>query len=190
MGDVSEMESGDDAGSSCALGQDLTHAANLGADALELLFNALIAAIDVVDAVDHGLAVGHQRGQTSEALARRSVAHARRRHSSGVLPRTMARRPSMRMLAPMRASSCACMKRFSKMVSTMIAIALGLRHQRHVLRLQIGGEAGILFGGHVGSYADCARCRDAHGVASGCVILTPHCCSLDTARRDESGSQR
>ena len=31
----------------------------------------------------------------------------------------MAWRPSMRMFAPMRASSCACMKRFSKMVSVM-----------------------------------------------------------------------
>ena len=49
----------------------------------------------------------------------------------------------------MRASSCACMKRFSKIVSDDNRDSLGLRHQRHVLRLQVGGEAGILFGGHI-----------------------------------------
>ena len=35
------------------------------------------------------------------------------------------------------------MKRFSKIVSVIVAAPAGLRHQRHVLRLHVGGEAGV-----------------------------------------------
>src|ERR1022692_4806435 len=59
--------------------------------------------------------------KTSDALARRSEAMTPAPvRSDG--PATMACRPSSRILAPMRASSCACMKRFSKMVSTTMAM--------------------------------------------------------------------
>jgi|tagenome__1003787_1003787.scaffolds.fasta_scaffold20984463_5 hypothetical protein len=44
------------------LGQHLADALDLRADSTKLFFNALIAAIDVVDAVDDGLAFGDQRG--------------------------------------------------------------------------------------------------------------------------------
>src|SRR5262245_59797756 len=48
------------AGSGGAFGQDFADAANLCADALELLFNPLIATVDVVNAVENGLAISHE----------------------------------------------------------------------------------------------------------------------------------
>ena len=38
--------------------EDVSHAADLGADAAEFLFKVLVAAIEVVDAVEDGFAVG------------------------------------------------------------------------------------------------------------------------------------
>src|SRR5579883_1949694 len=58
---------------------------------------------------------------TKDAEARRSEASTAAA-LSGVFPRTMARRPSIRMFAPMRTSSRACMKRFSKMFSVMTEV--------------------------------------------------------------------
>ena len=58
---------------------------------------------------------------TRLAEARRSVAITVAPDSAGT-PCTMAVLPSMRMLAPSRRSSCTCMKRFSKMVSTMVLV--------------------------------------------------------------------
>ena len=46
-----------------SFGQQFADPANLRADAFEFLFNLLVAAVDVVDAVDNRLAIGNQRGQ-------------------------------------------------------------------------------------------------------------------------------
>ena len=43
--------------------EDVAHAADLGADAAELFFEVLVAAVEVVDAVEDGFAVGDQRGE-------------------------------------------------------------------------------------------------------------------------------
>ncbi len=56
--------------------------------------------------------------RTSDAEARRSDASTAAALSE-VFPRTTARRPSILMLAPMRTSSWACMKRFSKIFSVI-----------------------------------------------------------------------
>jgi hypothetical protein len=53
---------GHNSGSSGAPGQDLTNAANLCANAFQLFFNALIAAVNVIDAVDDGFTVGDEGG--------------------------------------------------------------------------------------------------------------------------------
>ena len=90
---------------------------DLRSGAPQFLFDVLIAAIDVVDAVDHGLA---RAPPAPPAPARRWPAGRRRsppRRSIRAARRQWPGRASMRMLAPMRTSSCACMKRFSKMVS-------------------------------------------------------------------------
>ena len=44
------------------LGEHFADAADLGADSLQLLLDVLVATVDVIDAVDDGLAVGDQRG--------------------------------------------------------------------------------------------------------------------------------
>ena len=89
------------------------------AEPAELFLDVLVAAIDVVDAVDDRVAAW-RRGpaSTSEADARRSVA------ISGApdifsTPRTIAALPSSWISAPRRCSSSACMKRFSNTVSVM-----------------------------------------------------------------------
>jgi hypothetical protein len=41
------------------LGQDFPDAANLGADAAQFLFDIFVAAVDVIDAVDNGFAIGN-----------------------------------------------------------------------------------------------------------------------------------
>ena len=68
------------------------------------------------------------------------------------MPRTVAVRPSTVMFAPMRMSSCTCMKRFSKMFSVTVTGAFGLGGEGHVLGLHVGGEAGVFFGGDVGGF--------------------------------------
>ena len=45
------------------LAQDLADATNLGAYAFEFFFDIFVAAIDVVDPVNDGLAIGNQGGQ-------------------------------------------------------------------------------------------------------------------------------
>ena len=45
------------------LAEDVAHAADLGAYAAELFFDVLVAAVDVVDAVEDGLAVGDEGGE-------------------------------------------------------------------------------------------------------------------------------
>src|SRR5450631_3058200 len=46
-----------------ALRKDVSHAANLGTDAAEFLFDAFVAAIHVIDAVEDGLAIGDEGSQ-------------------------------------------------------------------------------------------------------------------------------
>jgi hypothetical protein len=53
---------GHNAGSSGAFGQDFTDAPDLCADAFQLLFDAFIAAVNMIDAVNDGFTVGDQRG--------------------------------------------------------------------------------------------------------------------------------
>ncbi len=45
------------------LAEDVAHAADLGTDAAEFFFDALIAAVDVVDAVEDGFSIRDQRGE-------------------------------------------------------------------------------------------------------------------------------
>jgi hypothetical protein len=45
------------------LAEDVAHAADLGAYAAELLFEVLVAAVHVVDAVEDALAVGDEGGE-------------------------------------------------------------------------------------------------------------------------------
>ena len=43
--------------------EDVAEAADLGADAAEFFFEVLVAAVEVVDAVEDGFAIGDERGE-------------------------------------------------------------------------------------------------------------------------------
>ena len=58
----------------------------------------------------------------TEATNARRSEHITTAEDSGVLPRTVALRPSTLMFAPMRTNSPTCMNRFSKMFSTTVVV--------------------------------------------------------------------
>jgi len=75
-----------------ALGEDFADAFYLGSDAAQFFFDALVASVDVVDAVDDGFVLGDEGASTRDAEARRSLAStAAPLRVTG--PRTTARRP-------------------------------------------------------------------------------------------------
>src|SRR6266702_2106357 len=53
----------DEVGGATVFAEDVAHAADLGSYAAELVFEVLVAAVEVVDAVEDGLAVGDQGGE-------------------------------------------------------------------------------------------------------------------------------
>ena len=66
------------------LAEDLTHAANLSTDAAQLFFNVLIAAIDVVDAIEDAFTVGNQRGENEGRRWRAGRSTSRRRTAASI----------------------------------------------------------------------------------------------------------
>ncbi len=98
----------------------LPDAANARAQLRQLFLDAFVAAIDVVDAIHHGVAVRHQAARIRLAEARRSVAitgaPGQARHAAA---RSRCCLP-VSIFAPMRCSSWTCMKRFSNIVSVIV----------------------------------------------------------------------
>jgi hypothetical protein len=86
------------------------------ADAAQLGFHLVVAAVQVVDAIDHGLAVGHQAGDDQAGGGAQVGGHDGRAGQRST-PSITATLPSTWIFAPRRTSSLTCMKRFSKMVS-------------------------------------------------------------------------
>ena len=90
--------------------------------AAELLLDALVAAVEVVDAVDRR-SRPRRRGRRARGTPRRAGRWpSPAAPVSCAAPRTIAVLPSTSMSAPMRRSSGTCMKRFSKIVSVMTAV--------------------------------------------------------------------
>ena len=98
--------------------EDVAHAVNLGADAAQLFFDALVAAVHVIDAVENGFAIGDEGRQDERGGGAEIGAHDCRGLSCGAADG--GRAASTLMFAPMRTSSCTCMKRFSKMFSVTV----------------------------------------------------------------------
>ena len=110
------------------------------------------------------------------AEARRSLAMTRapvRRAG----PSTTAQRPSRRMRAPMRTSSATCWKRFSKMVSVIVATPSMPGGEGHPLRLQVGREA------RVGRGRDVVRDEGPRGPHAQRVARRPRSRAPVAARR-------
>src|SRR6266545_517069 len=97
------------------------HPSNARAELRELLLDALVPAIEVVDAIDGRLAFGRE---ARDHEARRGAQVGRHTVPARQLPtpRTIAALPETSMSAPSRCISRACMKRFSKMVSVITAV--------------------------------------------------------------------
>ena len=86
----------------------------------ELLFDALVAAVDVVDPIDGGVTVRHQPGEHQTRRGPQIVAMTGAAVSRST-PRVTAVLPVSWMSAPMRWSSWTCMNRFSNTVSEIVA---------------------------------------------------------------------
>ncbi len=82
-------------------------ALNGGAAGRQFFLKPLEAAVEMIDTVDRGLALGGQAAITSETEARRSVAITGAPRRVG-MPSIVAVSPSSAMRAPNRASSCTC----------------------------------------------------------------------------------
>ncbi len=76
-------------------------------------------------------------------------------------PRTVAVRPLTVMLAPMRLSSCTCMKRFSKMFSVTVVVPSHCVARAMYCACMSVGKAGVLLGGDVGTLERAAFGADA-----------------------------
>ena len=131
------------------LAENISHAADLGADAAEFFFDVLVAAVHVVDAVEDGFAVGDESGEDEGGRGAKV-----RAHDGRGLERSFAADsggPAADGDVGAHAVELADMhEAIFEDVFGDDGGAFGLGHEGHVLRLHVGGEAGELFGGHVG----------------------------------------
>src|SRR5581483_1824474 len=131
-------------------GEHFSNASNLSAHAPQFFLNVLVAAVDVVNAVDDGFAIRYQGGDYQGS--RRAQVGGKDSGSA-----------EFRLAANDGASSFnldvgAHAHQFLGVHKAILENVLrnhrspvGLGGQRHVLRLHVGGKAGILFGDHIGS---------------------------------------
>src|SRR5260370_20669563 len=125
-------------------------ALDVGAEWVELVDDALIAAIDVVDAVDDGFARSYQAGE-DQAGASAEVGGL---HGSAGQLRRAANDSATGVDGDIRAHA----DHFGGVEEAVLKDgfgddggAFGLRGQGHVLRLHVGGEAGIFLSSDIGS---------------------------------------
>src|SRR5271157_412525 len=131
-------------------GEDFADAADLGADSLQLFLDVLVTAVDVVDAVNDGFAVGDQSGEHE----RRRGAQIAGQHGSGAERSLAANHGAASFNLDVGAHAHQFQGVHEAVFENVLRNdrrALGLRGQRHELCLTVGGEAGIFFGAHVGS---------------------------------------
>ena len=102
----------------------LFHPSDIGSDRGQFGFDVFVAAIDVINAIDHGFAFCDERREDERSAGAQVGGDHTRAGRDGCVPATIASRPSSRMFAPMRISSWACMKRFSKIVSLTMEMPL------------------------------------------------------------------
>ena len=135
---------------------------HLAAEAAELALHRLVAAIEVVDAFDHRLPLRHQAGD-HQARRRAQVG----RHHPGAGERRGSGHPRQIAFDADRGSHA---RQLGHVLEAVLehrladrGVAARLGHQRHVLRLQVGGEAGVRRGHYV-ARQQVAVARDADPV--------------------------
>ena len=129
--------------------EDVAHAADLGADAAELLFEALVAAVHVVDAVEDGLAVGDEGGEDEGGGGAEVRAH----DGGGLQLGAAADGGGAAGDGDVRAHADELADVHEAVFEDVFGDdggAFGLGGEGHELGLHVGGEAGVLLGGDVG----------------------------------------
>ena len=115
---------------------------------LQFFFDILVAAVDVIHAVDDRLAFRHQRRQHQRSRSPQIGSQHRRRAQW----RWAAHHRAPSFDLDVRAHAHHFQRVHEPVLENVFRDdrrALGLGGQRHVLRLHVGGEAGILFGHNV-----------------------------------------
>src|ERR1035441_6065736 len=131
------------------LAEDVAHASDLGAYGAEFFFEVLVAAVEVVDAVEDGLAVGDQGGEHERCGGAQVRAH----DCGGLEWSASTDGGSAALHGDVRAHAVEFLHVHEAVLEDVFSDgggAFGLGGERHVLRLHVGGEAGVLFGGDVG----------------------------------------
>ena len=143
--------------------EDVAHAADLGSNATEFFFEALVTTIKVIDAVQDGLSVGHKCGENE-----RGGSAEVRAHDGGGLKRGLAADGSVaalhRDVGPHAVELANVHETIFKDVLGNRGGAFGLGGEGHVLGLHVGGEAGIFLGGDVGGLERSVSGADADGL--------------------------
>src|SRR5262249_19004624 len=114
-------------------------ALDLGAAAAELVLEALEAAVEVIDAVDHGLALGRERGDDE----RNRRAQGGRHHGRALEALDAFDGRGLALDMDARAEPRQLLHVHEAAFENGLGDARGAaraRHQRHQLRLQVGGE--------------------------------------------------
>ena len=133
--------------------------------ARQFFFDVFVAAVDVVDAVDDGLAVGDEGGEDERGGGAQVAGE-----DGGGAERSFAADDGA---AAFDFDVCAHADQFLGVHEAVLEnifgddrSAFGLRGQRHELRLHVGGESGKFFGGHVGG-GEGIVAHDADGIGGG-----------------------
>jgi hypothetical protein len=131
------------------LAEDVPHATDLGAYATELFFDALIATVDVVDAVEDRLAIGDESGQDERSGGAEVGAHDGR----GLEGRLATDRGCTALHGDVGSHAVELADVHETVLEDVFCDdggAFCLCGEGHVLGLHVGGETGILLGRDVG----------------------------------------
>ena len=123
----------------------------MGADCFQLLFNLLVAAVDVVNAVYDGFAIRHQSRQNQRGRG----AQIGRQHGRAAQLRFTANGCATAFNPDIRAHAQHFLRVHEAVFEDIFRDdrrAFGLRGQRHELRLHVGRKARVLFGVDIGGF--------------------------------------
>src|SRR6202040_1289183 len=131
-----------------SLWEHVADAFDLGADGLEFFFDFFVAAIDMVDPVDNGFAVGDQGGEDQRGAS----AQVGGEDGGGAERSFTDYHGAAAFDFYVRAHADQFLRVHKAVLKNIFdddGSAFGLRSSRHELRLHVGGEAGIFFGGEI-----------------------------------------
>ena len=129
--------------------EDVAHAADLGADAAEFFFKALVSSVEVVDAVEDGFAVGDEGGEDEGGGGAEVRAH----DGGGLEVGSSADGGGAAVDGDVGAHAVEFLDVHEAIFKDVFGDgggAFGLGGEGHELGLHVGGEAGVLLGGDVG----------------------------------------